>query len=454
MMRPATDQQAPPRGANGIDASAAEAFVQVIEAGADAAYTGAELDRLNRVNIEITNIFNDAGFEPIEPSILQPADPLFDLYGEEIRERAFFVESGGEPPLCLRPDFTVPVARAFLEGATPNAGAASARFGYFGPVFRTALDGPGPAQHLQAGVEIIGEGDPAARDAEAFDLACKALKWCGCDAFTVVTGDLNIMFSLLDAIAMPEVFRKRLKRHFWRPARFHQLIRNAIRDAESGEIKTQSAGRMALLRGVGALGPAEAAAALGDVLALSETPHIGVRSQEEVIQRLAEQATEARERPLSREAAALIETVLSVRGACAPSLARLRDLCRAAQLDLSRALDAMGARLDALSSRGIDVYTLPFDASFGHNLEYYDGFVFEMRAAPSTARMGAPNGAGQPERVVKLGGGGRYDRLFRKMQSAARSPLAPLTGVGVALRPEAIVAAADANAALFQEAAP
>ena len=299
MMRPATEQQTPSHGPNGLDANASDAFAHVIEAGADVAYTGAELERLNRVNIEITNIFNDAGFEPIEPSILQPADPLFDLYGEEIRERAFFVEAGGDPPLCLRPDFTVPVARAFLDGATPNSGASSARFGYFGPVFRTSRDGAGAAQHLQAGVEIIGEADPATRDAEAFDLACKALKWCGCDRFTVVTGDLNIMFSLLDAISMPEVFRKRLKRHFWRPARFHQLIRNAIRDGEAGAAKSPGPGRLALLRGVGALGPSEAAAALSDVLALSETPHIGVRTQEEVIQRLAEQAREARERPLS-----------------------------------------------------------------------------------------------------------------------------------------------------------
>ncbi|MEM9096874.1 MAG: ATP phosphoribosyltransferase regulatory subunit, partial [Pseudomonadota bacterium] len=56
----------------------------------------------------------------------------------------------------------------------------------------------------------------------------------------------------------------------------------------------------------------------------------------------------------------------------------------------------------------------------------YDGFVFEM-AAPSHEP-----GAGE----VKLGGGGRYDHLFKALRASA-----PIPSVGAALRPEAMVAA-------------
>ena len=145
-----------------------------LEAGAAYApardYSGVALERLNQVNIELTNIFNDAGFQPIEPGMLQPAEPLFDLYGEEIWDRAFVVEdearADGDGTLCLRPDFTVPVARAHLA-----AGGGTGRYGYFGPVFRRSPPGENqPLQHLQAGIEIIGSDDAAAADAEPLAL--------------------------------------------------------------------------------------------------------------------------------------------------------------------------------------------------------------------------------------------------------------------------------------------
>ncbi|MGD0317489.1 MAG: ATP phosphoribosyltransferase regulatory subunit, partial [Xanthobacteraceae bacterium] len=74
-----------------------------------------------------------AGYTPIEPPVVQPAEPFLDLSGEDIRRRMFLTSDPHGRELCLRPDLTIPVSRAYLQ--SPAAGKAAA-FCYLGAVFR------------------------------------------------------------------------------------------------------------------------------------------------------------------------------------------------------------------------------------------------------------------------------------------------------------------------------
>ena len=64
---------------------------------------------------------------------------LLDLAGEAMRARLFVVQSEGGTESCLRPDFTVPIARRHLE-----SGRTAGRYSYNGTAFRasTAQDRP------------------------------------------------------------------------------------------------------------------------------------------------------------------------------------------------------------------------------------------------------------------------------------------------------------------------
>jgi len=55
-----------------------------------------------------------AGYTPIDPPVLQPAEPFLDLSGEDIRRRMFLASDPHGDELCLRPDLTIPVSRAYL----------------------------------------------------------------------------------------------------------------------------------------------------------------------------------------------------------------------------------------------------------------------------------------------------------------------------------------------------
>ncbi len=358
---------------------------------------GAGLEALTALRARIMARFMDAGAEPVEPETLISADLLLDLYGEDIRARAYILHDPVEGELALRPDFTVPVARLHMEG-----GAAPARYAYEGLVWRRQAPGSArPAEYLQAGIELIGGADPAAEEAEAFTLIEGALMGVETRA---MTGDLSIAFAAIAALRTTEPRRAALRRHLWRPARFQALLDRFAAPPPP------SPSRARLLAMAEPARRAEIAAAGG---------FVGARGEAEILGRLAVLAAEEAAPPLAAEEKAMIEAVLKVRGPSSEALSRLRALARP---EMAPALDRMERRLDALAARGVEAGALPFDAAFGRNLEYYDGFVFEFRAA----RPGLP----------PLGGGGRYDALTALLSTGPGEP-----AVGGIVRPEALLAA-------------
>ncbi|MEM7690808.1 MAG: ATP phosphoribosyltransferase regulatory subunit, partial [Pseudomonadota bacterium] len=73
--------------------------------------------------------FQARGAEVFEADILQPAGALLDLYGEDIRARAFVTQDPLRGEMMLRPDFTVPLVQQHVA----TAGGAD-RYTYAGEV--------------------------------------------------------------------------------------------------------------------------------------------------------------------------------------------------------------------------------------------------------------------------------------------------------------------------------
>ena len=67
-----------------------------------------------------------------------------------MRARLFVVQAEGGAEACLRPDFTVAVARQHIDG-----GAGAGRYVYEGPAFRAAPEGDRPEEFVQLGVELF-----------------------------------------------------------------------------------------------------------------------------------------------------------------------------------------------------------------------------------------------------------------------------------------------------------
>ena len=344
--------------------------------------------------------FRAAGAVPVSADILQPADTLLDLYGEDIRARAFVTRDPVAGEMMLRPDFTVPVVQAHMTN-----GAEPARYTYEGPVFRKQ-DQPGgrAREYLQVGYELFDRTDPAAADAEVFALIATALEGL---PLRPVTGDIGVLRAAVAGLSLSEHRRKALMRHIWRPARFRALIERFTGRGPLAEARAALTDRLR--------------AAPTDALIAKAGPVIGLRGADEIAARVATLLADAAEPELPAAEVALMDAVLSVAMPARAALDHLRALDWPA---LAPALDRLARRLDALEARGVASDALPFEASFGRSsMEYYDGFVFGFVA----------DGADLPPVAT----GGRYDALTAVLGQGRAIP-----AVGGVIRP-ALVAALE-----------
>jgi len=333
----------------------------------------------------------DAGAVRVTPDILQPAGTLLDLYGEDIRARAYVTHDTSLGEMMLRPDFTVPVVQAHMAG-----GAEPARYAYAGPVFRKQSS-LRAREYLQVGYEVFARDMEAAADAEVFALFARLLEGYG---LRPVTGDMGLLTAAVAGLSTTERRRAALLRHVWRPKRFRALLE---RMRGQGPLADDRAALVDRLRAA----PVEA-------LMAEAGPHLGLRAEDEIAARVAALLEDAGAAPIPDEQAQALEALLQLAAPARAALAQMRAMGWAA---LAPALDRLEARLDALDAQGIDTETLPFEASFGRtNMEYYDGFVFGFIARDD---------------LPPVATGGRYDALTAVLGQGRAIP-----AVGGVIRPD------------------
>ncbi|MEJ6399097.1 ATP phosphoribosyltransferase regulatory subunit [Yoonia sp. 208BN28-4] len=338
--------------------------------------------------------FAAMGAQVVKADILQPADTLLDLYGEDIRNRAYVTADPLQGEMMLRPDFTVPVVQMhMISRADP------ARYTYSGKVFRKqeyATDRP--SEYVQVGFEVFDGSNPAQADAEVFAAIAAAL---GDVAVKPATGDIGLLIAAVHGLCTSSARKTALLRHLWRPRRFRALL-------------DRFGGRTAV--------PARRAALLAaDDPFADAGPDVGLRSRDEVQARIDALRADAAEPAISSEEIALIDAIVNLRETAPHVLAALRDIA----VDMPAILPAvaqMEARLDAMADLGINVDRLGFEGNFGRTtLEYYDGFVFGFSAVD------------RPE-LPAISTGGRYDALTRQLGQGRAVP-----AVGGVIRPDLLV---------------
>lgn len=332
--------------------------------------------------------FAGAGYARLEPDVLQPADVFLDLSGEDIRSRMFVTSDADGREWALRPEFTIPVARAWLAA---GGGREPASFSYCGPVFRLRVGEIG--EFIQAGIESFGRDDCEAADAEVLALALEAVTAHGLDRPDIRLGDVGLFTALLDALALPAARVRKLKRAYAQGGLNAASI-DVLANGHSGA--SEHAG---VLRALEGQDPKAARAFVEDLLKIAGISSVGGRSAGEIAARFLAQAAAEADADLSEEVRDILKRFVAISGDPDTASARLRALAAETGLNLTSALDAFDARTGFIAARGIDVTTLAFSAAFGRNLDYYTGAVFEIRDARQAD--------GRP-----IVGGGRYDRLL------------------------------------------
>jgi ATP phosphoribosyltransferase regulatory subunit len=381
--------------------------------------TTADIEALDALARQLAAAFARAGYERVEPAVIQPAELFLDVVGESLRARTYvFVDPDGAE-LCLRPDLTVPTCRLHLDrhpvARTP------ARYCYAGSAFRYQPEGADrahPREFRQAGIESFAASDREQDDAAVLVLIVAALREAGLRDVRLKLGDLGLLTALIDALPMPERWRARLRHQLSRPEAFRAELARLASGAARGDAAPGD-----LIDRIDPGNPAGAEALVLEHLDQAGIELIGTRTVAEIAQHLVAEAADRRERPLPAETAALIESYVAVKAPARAAADRVGQLAARHGVDLGAALTAFARRLDLVEQAGVSAAGAEFSAEFGRNLDYYTGFVFEL-VAP---------GLGPRSPVA---GGGRYDNLLAEVGAPAGVP-----AVGASIHTERLLAA-------------
>lgn len=341
--------------------------------------------------------FHRAGYQASRTPILEFSELHERKSGAGIVANLF--EVGGEPAaeVCLRPELTAGIVRAYVE-AEPCP-SLPFRVAMSGPVFRLQPLAQGrDREFTQVGVELIGTGGPAA-DAEIVWLADWSLAALGIPDASIRIGHVGLILELLSRSGLPPAATSALVESLSEAAAEGQSVRSvelALErlagwlqadvevDTDAGaDATTERAGIERLFRHL--------------------VPHVGGRrSAAEITGRLLRKWDLGRSlHDVLARVRDQIHELADLRGPAAPILERLdRDFADLAPESTA----ALREMVKMLGHHGVDPGRIEIDLGYGRGIGFYTKMIFDL-AVPTVAGP------------VEVCGGGRYDGLARVLGS-------------------------------------
>ncbi|MGO9466162.1 MAG: ATP phosphoribosyltransferase regulatory subunit [Isosphaeraceae bacterium] len=361
-------------------------------------YLAADCSRLAALERQLLEGFARAGYEPVRTPILEFAELHERKSGAGIVSKLFELTGGGPAAICLRPELTASIVRAYAEA--PFCPPLPWRVSSSGPVFRYESDPSGHRlrEFTQVGVELIGAGGSAA-DAEVIGLANRSLQEAGIPDAFVRIGHVGLILEILGGTGLP-------------PAATSALVE--MLSASAAEGKGIQDLESALDRLAGWLKAGDDAEAI--VPAVSRADDRGVdrlfrhlvpdvtgrRSGHEIIHRLRRKWDLARslDQILGR-VRQQVHALAELRG---PTDIVLAQLARSFAALAPRSVSGLGELVAHLGAHGVESSRVELDLGFGRGIGFYTQMIFEL-VVPT------------PAGPIEVCGGGRYDGLARVLGS-------------------------------------
>jgi ATP phosphoribosyltransferase regulatory subunit len=382
-------------------------------------YAGGDAVALQTARDAIEAALRRYAYAAIDPPILESSSPFLNRSGEDIRRQMYIFPDPGGREVCLRPELTIPVCRAYLRQLRAAGDATGpereARLSYFGPAFtyEPASEG-GYRQFYQAGAEFIGAQAREAADAEILAAALDCLEAAGLAETAIEVGDVDIRNAFIDNLPISERSKTRIRRM---TLRNQKALRIAAPDSARASAAAASIefGELASL--LASAEPGKAELLIKEVFALADVRHVGGRTPEEIVERLASRTAQQVE-PISAELIKGVTALLNIRAKPEAAFKAIREHFRKFRIAaIEPVLERCETRLHYFSAYRRSSTALQFNVGLRRGLEYYTGVLFEVSA------KNAPQ-------IGHVCGGGRYDNLLEGLGAGASIPA---VGFGIGL---------------------
>lgn len=370
--------------------------------------TGESLRRREDLRHRLFDLLGSHGYRQLDTPVLEPTELFLRKSGGELASQLFGFSDPGGRAVSLRPEFTAPAIRHYLDHA--EVVDLPVRWQYSGPVFR--FDGaamqddlPHRTQFTQVGGELLG-ADGLLADVELLSLALSSLSVSGVKDWTLRLADLGVLNDLLDTVALSERARAFVVQSIPKLRDGPSAITGLMDESRRLHVVGRDSEDDHLRQAVQGLDDAEARNVLLGVLRSNPLDQLGQRRPEEVVERLLRKIRRPDAEESLHRALEISCELAQLRGSAAIVLAGASEVLRKAG-----AGTGVSGRLEqtiAMLPIGLDGHgQVVLDFGLVRGLSYYNGIIFEV------SHPGWPGA---------LGGGGRYDGLARDLGGTSRLP--------------------------------
>ena len=169
----------------------------------------------------IIKVFKKDGYVLSEPDVLLDSNYIIQRSGENFRKLMLTFEDDTGKSMCLRPDLTVASCIKYLKDNSK----ANSKIFYSGQAYRRSNSPKDNVINDQLGIEILGSKNKSTDDLKVLKTITNSIKKIKIKNTSIKVSDVSLFQKLIESLTIPKRWKMRLKRHFWRPQYFEDLLK-------------------------------------------------------------------------------------------------------------------------------------------------------------------------------------------------------------------------------------
>ena len=323
----------------------------------------------------IIKVFKKGGFVLSEPDVLLDSDYIIQRSGESFRKLMLTFEDDTGKNMCLRPDLTIASCIKYLK-ESPKA---NTKIFYSGQAYRRSNNKKDKIINDQLGIEILGSKNKSIDDLKVLKIINSSIAKIKIKNTSIKVGDVSLFKKLIESLKIPERWKMRLKRHFWRPQYFEDLLNRLETNSDVDPVAVDLDKKK-----------------FSKMKNLDQSKKIANRNVSEILSRFDRKIKDPRSFGENKKIVKIIKEFLKINCSIENLDKTLNSFVKKNNLNNSVLKDLSTIKnLSKINSK------ITFSTNFGRDIEYYTGIVFEIYNSSKK----------------EIARGGRYDGLLKSLGS-------------------------------------
>jgi ATP phosphoribosyltransferase regulatory subunit len=330
-----------------------------------------------KLSEQIIKTFKSNGFVLSEPDVLLDSEYIIQRSGENFKRSMLTFENEHGKEMCLRPDLTVASCIKFLERKSKS------KIYYSGQAYRRTNKKGSDLVNDQLGIEILGSKNQPQDDFKIIKTILNSAKSIKSKKIQIKVGDIGLFKKLINSLDMPERWKLRLIRHFWRPKYFEELLKRLEKNSDIDSVTFDTDKKR-----------------FYEMKKMEQEKVIAGRSISEILKRFDKKIKDPRSFNEGKKIVKIIRSFLKIKCQLSKLDNKLQEFSK--KNNLKKNIFKEFKSIQNLKKLNQEV---KFITNFGRDIEYYTGIVFEIFSG-----------------TKEIARGGRYDDLLKSLGAKKNIP--------------------------------